>query len=282
MVLDEAEMKQRLKVKESWEQRQEKDGLGSDEVGDDEGIPLWAQEREWGNDGLVTVQSAKWGEFLGTLEGCDRKSLCPFNNDDMVSNTFCLDWEMRGARGLDIELPSLSFGLSPSNSYSWSILDWSRFVHAWRREERLERAVRLENAAKDAAVPTPPAPQRARTPPTQDQRNLNFHNDDVLKASTEKLSTVFDWLIDQIPASAKSATSSVQIHASLKAPEKVTEAANEMMHELTQKVKDRAHREQEEVKAKTTGSEKKNELEAKEDLERFYIALSRKLYDAGL
>lgn len=88
MVLDEAEMKQRLKVKESWEQRREKDGLGS-EVEDDEGIPLWAQEREWGNDGLVTVQSAKWGEFLGTLEGCDRESLCPFNNDDMVSTNFC-------------------------------------------------------------------------------------------------------------------------------------------------------------------------------------------------
>ena len=32
----------------------------------------WEDEREWGNDGLVTVQSAKWGEFLGIMEGCDR------------------------------------------------------------------------------------------------------------------------------------------------------------------------------------------------------------------
>lgn len=36
---------------------------------------------EWGNDGLVTVSSAKWGTFLGTMEGCDH-------------------WELRGARGL--------------------------------------------------------------------------------------------------------------------------------------------------------------------------------------
>ena len=41
--------------------------------GKDGEIPLWADEREWGNDGLVSVQSAKWGEFLGIMEGCDRE-----------------------------------------------------------------------------------------------------------------------------------------------------------------------------------------------------------------
>jgi hypothetical protein len=35
--------------------------------------PLWARDNEWGNDGLVTVQSAKWGTFLGIMEGCDRE-----------------------------------------------------------------------------------------------------------------------------------------------------------------------------------------------------------------
>ena len=40
-------------------------------------------DRDWerGNDGLVTISSAKWGKFLGTMEGCDH-------------------WELRGARGL--------------------------------------------------------------------------------------------------------------------------------------------------------------------------------------
>jgi triacylglycerol lipase len=70
-ILDETERKQRLKLKGLWEQHREKGGQNID-GGDDEAIPLWAQEREWGNDGLVTVQSSKWGEFLGIMEGCDR------------------------------------------------------------------------------------------------------------------------------------------------------------------------------------------------------------------
>lgn len=64
MVLDGAEEKERSKLRTMWEQ-------GSSE----QDTPLWAQDREWGNDGLVTVQSAKWGEFLGIMEGCDRESL---------------------------------------------------------------------------------------------------------------------------------------------------------------------------------------------------------------
>ncbi len=36
---------------------------------------------DYGNDGLVTVESAKWGHFLGTLENCDH-------------------WELRGSSGL--------------------------------------------------------------------------------------------------------------------------------------------------------------------------------------
>jgi len=39
---------------------------------------IWKDEREWGNDGLVTVQSAKWGEFLGIMEGCDRTLISLF------------------------------------------------------------------------------------------------------------------------------------------------------------------------------------------------------------
>jgi triacylglycerol lipase len=30
-----------------------------------------AADAEWGNDGLVSVQSARWGEFLGTIEGAE-------------------------------------------------------------------------------------------------------------------------------------------------------------------------------------------------------------------
>lgn len=69
MVLDGAEEKQRAALKATSE---EADGGWEPAKDNRSGVPLWAQAREWGNDGLVTIQSAKWGEFLGILEGCDR------------------------------------------------------------------------------------------------------------------------------------------------------------------------------------------------------------------
>ena len=69
MVLDGVEETEREKLKKLWENASVVQNWG------DHNIPLWANEREWGNDGLVTVQSAKWGEFLGIMEGCDRKFL---------------------------------------------------------------------------------------------------------------------------------------------------------------------------------------------------------------
>ncbi|KXN83148.1 Lipase 2 [Leucoagaricus sp. SymC.cos] len=228
--------------------------------------PLWfpkiVLDEEWGNDGLVTVQSAKWGEFLGIMEGCDH-------------------WEMRGARGLDIDLPSLnnlSFSLS-TGSDAWSILDWSRFVSAWKREERIERDAKLQAATASGSSSLSPS-QSLRPPLPQDRPNVN--NDDVVRASTDRLSTVFDWLIDQIPNSAKPNSTSplTSVNAPIKAPERVVEAANEVMEEMKKKVEARS-REQEEAKAKATVNGKSNELESKEDLERFYVALSRKMYDEG-
>lgn len=62
MVLDGVEKKEREQLRESWE-RGEHDSR------------IWAHEDEWGNDGLVTIQSAKWGEFLGVMEGVDRECL---------------------------------------------------------------------------------------------------------------------------------------------------------------------------------------------------------------
>ena len=69
MVLDGVEETEREKLKKLWENASVGQNWG------DHNIPLWANEREWGNDGLVTVQSAKWGEFLGIMEGCDRRFL---------------------------------------------------------------------------------------------------------------------------------------------------------------------------------------------------------------
>lgn len=160
-------------------------------------------------------------------------------------------------------------------------MDWSRFVNAWRREERIERDTKLQSAAATASSTSAAASATPSTRLPTPQHQPNVNNDAVVKASTDQLSTVFDWLIDQIPASAKSVSVPSSANAALKAPEKVVDTANEMVDELMKKAKARAQ-EQDETKTKSNGSAKTNELESKEDLERFYVALSRKIYDEGL
>lgn len=63
MVLDDFEGRERKKLRAGWEE----------DPSSAEPQPIWARDEEWGNDCLVTVQSSKWGEFLGVMEGCDRK-----------------------------------------------------------------------------------------------------------------------------------------------------------------------------------------------------------------
>jgi triacylglycerol lipase len=77
LVLDGAEEEKRAKLRAASEAARPvgEEIRWSDEKQD---APLWARDDEWGNDGLVTVQSAKWGTFLGIMEGCDRMFLILF------------------------------------------------------------------------------------------------------------------------------------------------------------------------------------------------------------
>ena len=119
------------------------------------------------NDGLVSVDSARWGEFLGTLEGADH-------------------WALRGASGieLDVDLPD-----------AW--INWSRRDEAER-----------------------------------------------LRSSTERLSAVVDWIVEQMPAALEGASVGRQSSSSSPKP--------------------------------------RGDLQSIQDLERLYVALARKLYDEGL
>lgn len=203
MVLDDAERKERERLKAT---------AGSTSYSST--IPPWEQENEWGNDGLVTVQSARWGEFLGILEGCDH-------------------WEIRGTGRTETNL-DLSIGniTNRVTGEGWTLGDWSRFVGAWRKQEK-GTSERLELAQATGMVPSD---VRETDRITQDSRN----DDPVVKASADKLSAVFDWIVEHVPTSA---------------------------NPLPPKEND-----------KTTG----NDLVAKFDLERFFVALTRKLYDEGL
>ncbi|KAK7042343.1 ubiquitin-related modifier 1 [Favolaschia claudopus] len=218
MVLDGAEEKERERLRTLWEKN-----------GGTETDPLWRRAREWGNDGLVTVQSAQWGEFLGIMEGCDH-------------------WEMRGARGIEfgVDLPALpAIGLSgpnptpTSSGDGWGLMDWGRFVRARKKEENVERE---GNAAASSAS--------AKSATKEDAEEAA-----ALKQSSDKIASVFDWLVEQVPS-----------------PPKFPLGGKD------------AKVEEDEKHMKEEGKEtrKKSELAKKEDLRRFYVALSRKMYEEGL
>ncbi|KAH9922600.1 uncharacterized protein B0H18DRAFT_1212480 [Fomitopsis serialis] len=216
-----------------------------------EGNPLWQRDEEWGSDGLVTVQSARWGEFLGVLEGCDH-------------------WDLRGARGLEVDLPSISVprlnielggGRSSDDSRrdgdGWSIADWGKFVRAWKKEER--------DAAKSVGRGISEQQKSRET----ERRNMRgetaeekAHADEVVKSSTDKVSAVFDWLVEQVPSPKTIAALAPTSRSSRDGgtPPKSSNPSRETSRKQAER----------------------NELATKMDLERFYVALCRKLYDEGL
>ncbi|KAI0783429.1 Alpha/Beta hydrolase protein [Abortiporus biennis] len=218
------------------------------------------EHQRWGNDGLVTVQSARWGEFLGMLEECDH-------------------WALRGARGMDVNLQSTSLkekeveAIASSsqsqesgngNGDGWAFGDWGKFVRAWKREEKkakvagaaVSAAQQLQSGSsssssrnQDTASLAFEATERAKARQQQvSQLQLPGKEfaDDVVNASTEKLSAVFDWIVEQVPTSSSSSTPSSASSSS------------------------------------SLSSSQKGEVSSKMDLERFYVALCRKLYDEGL
>lgn len=225
-------------VLDGYEQRQ-REHWGEDWRYEDGG-------ERWGNDGLVTVQSAKWGEFLGILEECDH-------------------WELRGARGIELDL--WSSGGSPSDKFSaganstdsragsegWSLGDWGRFVGAWKKEEKRARdagAALSDRQEQDGELDKAKAQALDQSVKEKEQG----FGDEVVKASTDKLSAVFDWIVDQVPSRGASSHS----------PSLLSPAA-----EVTTDMSEKKY-------------QAKSELATKADLERFYIALCRKLYDEGL
>ncbi|KAH7913972.1 alpha beta-hydrolase [Hygrophoropsis aurantiaca] len=222
MVLDESEQKAKARLKSEM---LEKGYEPSSE------IPPWETEDQWGNDGLVTINSARWGEFLGILEGSDH-------------------WETRGARGMEfnVDFPSvpLSSIASRVGADGWAFGDWGRFVGAWKRQEKKESEQMNLAAAVGPSTDSHSTAKERRV--ERGRLRERERNDPVVKASTDKLSAVFDWIVNQAPSSAKATSEPGSETAGQKESKKIA----------------------------------KSDLASKMDLERFYVALSRKLYDEGL
>ncbi|TFK93287.1 alpha/beta-hydrolase [Polyporus arcularius HHB13444] len=214
----------------------------------EQGHPIADMDSQWGNDGLVTVQSARWGEFLGVLEGCDH-------------------WELRGARGLDVDLPTIP------GTDSWNFADWGKFVRAWKREEKAAarsagagisdqgHALATAGASMQEAAQEGEDPRQKRDRVTQ-----SMNADEVVKNSTDKLSAVFDWIVESVPSPLAPGTSS--------------RAGDNHRSESGDSKEKYMKRERE--KQKATKPAERSDLATKMDLERFYVSLCKKLYDEGL
>lgn len=118
---------------------------------------------------------------------------------------------------------------------------WGWLIKSWRKQQK---------AMKSSA--------KTNTDRKLERERERRSEDDAVKSSTDKLSAVFDWLAEQVPAPPLLGSKS-----------KAVDSVGDEVDGLQQK-------------KKTVKEPKKNELETKLDLERFYIALSRKLYDEGL
>jgi len=183
----------------------------------------------YGNDGLVPVSSARWGEFLGTIDNCDH-------------------WEIRGAGGLrnlsfniNFNLGNLTgWGSGIGESLSW--MEW-RKASASASEAGKVIAKAKENAEK--VVEDVRKEMGKKVKDEKDERDV--------KALTDRLSAVVDWLVDR-PAGSSPPSSSV-IQTGSDGSRNGRAAAAEV---------------------------KKKVEEKKLDLERFYVSLCRKLYDEGL
>jgi triacylglycerol lipase len=222
------------------------------------GLASASQDSEWGNDGLVTVQSARWGEFLGTMEGCDH-------------------WEIRGARGIEMDidissLQSVSISMPTVSLRDW---DWSHFLTAWRsgsgdQGKGLDEGVGEGSGALGAKVDVVDGNGHKETTAVSGVQTTNddVSNDADSKSASEKLSTVFNWVAENVPtepitrivsATSGAASSIVGGESKGETPADIEAAAQG-----------------------TSRRGERNELATKEDLERFYVALCRKLYDEGL
>ena len=143
-----------------------------------------------------------------------------------------LDWEMRGARGIEfgVDLPAIpviglgsvlptSFTRTLNNTPptdqgdGWGFGDWTRFVVAWMKSKS-EAATRdkditetqsqvrhrdQEISLSSSSSPSQRQPQKHETHNVKSERE-RLAKDEAVRSRTDTLSAVFDWMIERVPA----------------------------------------------------------------------------------
>jgi hypothetical protein len=192
--------------------------------------------KQLGNDGLVTVESAKWGEFLGVLEDCDH-------------------WDIRGGGGLSAHYAEEVKDNSKTGDKAWNWSEWQSFLRIWNKD-KLRRDAATSQGSRDkqrkdkvdvVATLADPSAKKSILDAKSSERTSN-------DANSSTMDQVLDWVVDNVPGI-----------SAVKAPLKVV-AGRAVMLGAAREARDRH---EERMKP------------PRFDLEKFYIALSRKLYDEG-
>lgn len=201
-----------------------------------------------GNDGLVTVDSAMWGDFLGALEECDH-------------------WDIRGAGGLSAHIDDgkekSGMGRSEENKWSWN--DWQRFLGVWGQDKTRRKANERLGTGKSSTEEEKKTERaivfRTLGDPGVKQRMV----DEVKERESSKgesgsstMDNLLDWVVDNVPG---------------------VRAVREPIKSVLDRTAIITSGRKKETIGEKVGAEMKP---PRFDLERFYVALSRKLYDEGL
>lgn len=204
----------------------------------------------------------------------------------------------------------------------WGFGDWTRFVGAWKKSKEDEAAAIVgQTSAKNKMKLNDPQTESSDQQERERGEEHGVTKSDV-STDKMSMSVVFDWLVERVPAVGKQSVSAVSTSLSSEdiEVESVNERKKEGVEDANVAARRGAENDKElhraveytvgagvglgstipstspphgqdparlsEVKRhinkEDRGVENKRELATRDDLERFYIALARKMYDEGL
>jgi triacylglycerol lipase len=211
-------------------------------------LGAYSNDRNFGNDGLVPIESAKWGDFLGVLEVCDH-------------------WDIRGAGGLSAHTPDEFKEKSEdkeSMGSKWSWSDWQQFLGIWNDDKaRRDKAAALNQTTKFVRKDSPDEKAKViaalEDPKVKQEMIKDAKSGDNQGTST--MDYLLDWVVDNVPG---------------------VGAVKDPLKLVVEKAGVGGTSGKEKSSSEAAKSSPESQKPPRFDLERFYIALSRKLYDEGL
>ncbi|KAG8813425.1 hypothetical protein FRC17_001583 [Serendipita sp. 399] len=193
--------------------------------------------RDIGNDGIVPVQSAKWGEFLGVLENCNHWDI---KGDSGIAGQADFEGKLKADADAQIE-----------SKWDWS--DWQRFFGTWNQgKDREKMKLKVPESQRDdvdmSKLGTPFKESASK------EQILEGKGTVGQSSETPFVDSVLDWVVENVPG----------VNAA-KAPLKMVGVLGE----------------EKDVPIKKEEKSVDKGMAPRFDLERFYTALCRKLYDEG-